>query len=71
MLISNQINLCVDTSSQGEFALVTLLKVNNRMDTGAIECIHCSPGTPPFFAVNKHWQNNRLTDKPHVSASII
>ena len=42
MLMCNQINLCV-----------FLLRVNNRMETGAIECIHCSPCTPPFFAVNK------------------
>ena len=60
MLICNQINLCL-----------FLLRVNNRMETGAIECIHCSPCTPPFIAVNKHWQHNRLTDKPQVSASML
>ena len=31
----------------------------------------CIPCTPPFFAVNKHRQNNRLTDQPQVSASMI
>ena len=27
-----------------------------KQQTVAIDCIHCSPCTPPFFAVSKHMQ---------------